>query len=148
PPALLTPGQRVRFRAVGQLPAQPFMDSVPANRVKTPAVLHRTHETSHDRWIEVVRPGPLTTIQDLGRPGQAHLGVPASGAADTGSLRLANELVGNNEDAACLEVTLGRLELHFHFDAVVAVAGAPAPVRLTPAVGGERGGAGPETDRE
>ena len=47
--------------------------------------------------IEVVRPGPLTTVQDLGRPGYAHLGVPLSGAADRVSLCLANRLVGNPE---------------------------------------------------
>lgn len=134
PPALFTPGQRVRFRAVDRLPdthARRFMDSVVPNRDKAYAEWHQNHERSLDRRVEVLRPGPLTTIQDLGRPGLAHLGVPASGAADAGSLRLANELVGNDEDAACLEVTLGRLEVNFDFDATVAVAGAPAPVRLT-----------------
>lgn len=100
---------------------------------------------SRDRWVEVLRPGPLTTIQDLGRPGLAHLGIQASGAADKGSLRLANELAGNDERAACLEVTLGRLELRFGFDAVVAVTGAPAPLSLSPAAAGETG---PESDRE
>ncbi|NUS01824.1 MAG: allophanate hydrolase subunit 2 family protein, partial [Nonomuraea sp.] len=49
--------------------------------------------------IEVIAPGPYATVQDLGRPGYAHLGVPRSGAADTWSLRLANRLVGNREDA-------------------------------------------------
>jgi len=148
PPALFTAGRRVRFRAVARLPAAlPRPDSVSAHRDKTPADSHRNHERSLARRVEVVRPGPLTTIQDLGRAGLAHLGVPASGAADAGSLRLANELVGNDEDAACLEVTLGRLELHVSFDAVVAVAGAPAPVRLIPAVGGERDLADPESAR-
>src|SRR6185436_18850197 len=55
----------------------------------------------------VLRPGPLTTVQDLGRPGYAHLGIGRSGAADRASLRLANRLVGNPEDAAALEITLG-----------------------------------------
>jgi allophanate hydrolase subunit 2 len=43
--------------------------------------------------LEVVRPGPLATLQDLGRPGLAGIGVGASGAADGASLRLANRLV-------------------------------------------------------
>ncbi|SEG16606.1 biotin-dependent carboxylase uncharacterized domain-containing protein [Thermomonospora echinospora] len=80
--------------------------------------------------IEVVRSGPLTTVQDLGRPGHAHLGVPCSGAADRRSLCLANRLVGNPEDAACLELTFGGLALRFHAPAWIAVTGAPAPLRV------------------
>jgi KipI family sensor histidine kinase inhibitor len=80
--------------------------------------------------VEIVRPGPLATIQDLGRTGYAHLGVPRSGAADTASLRRANRLVGNADGAAGLEFTLGRAELRFHSDAVVAVTGAVAVVTV------------------
>ena len=50
--------------------------------------------------IEILRPGPLATVQDLGRRGHAALGVGTAGAADRGALRLANRLVGNPEDAA------------------------------------------------
>ncbi|QKW37913.1 biotin-dependent carboxyltransferase family protein [Actinomadura sp. NAK00032] len=78
--------------------------------------------------IEVVRPGPLATVQDLGRPGRAHLGVPRSGAADERALRLANRLVGNPEGAAGVELTFGGAALRFHRRAWIAVAGAPAPV--------------------
>jgi biotin-dependent carboxylase-like uncharacterized protein len=81
------------------------------------------------REVEVIRPGPLATVQDLGRPGQAHLGVPHSGAADPGSLRLANRLVGNPEDAAGLELTFGGAALRFPAPAWIAVTGAPLPVR-------------------
>ncbi|MFC4913465.1 biotin-dependent carboxyltransferase family protein [Actinomadura gamaensis] len=80
--------------------------------------------------IEVVRPGPLATVQDLGRPGYAHLGVPRSGAADAPSLRLANRLVGNPEDAAGIEFTLGNAALRFHASAWIAVTGAPVDLRL------------------
>ena len=59
--------------------------------------------------IEVLSPGPLATVQDLGRPGLADLGVSRSGAADRGALRLANRLVGNDESAAGIEITLGGL---------------------------------------
>jgi biotin-dependent carboxylase-like uncharacterized protein len=81
--------------------------------------------------IEVVRAGSLTTIQDLGRPGLAHLGVPRSGAADRDSLRLANRLVGNPEGAACLEMTFGGFEARFDQAAIAALAGAPCPVQVS-----------------
>lgn len=68
--------------------------------------------------------GPLTTVQDSGRPGWAHLGVPRSGALDLPALERANALVGNASNAAVLEVTLGGLVAVFDTDAVVAVAGA------------------------
>ncbi len=56
--------------------------------------------------IVVRAPGPLTTVQDLGRPGYAHLGIPRAGAVDERSLRRANALVGNPPAAAALEATL------------------------------------------
>ncbi len=80
--------------------------------------------------VEVVRPGPLTTVQDLGRPGHAHLGVPRAGAVDRESLKLANRLVGNDEGAAGLECTLAGPALRFEQAAVVAVTGAGAPVTV------------------
>ena len=63
--------------------------------------------------IEVLRAGALTTVQDQGRPGYAHLGVPRSGALDPAALRLANRLVGNPELAAGLEITLTGCALRF-----------------------------------
>ncbi len=80
--------------------------------------------------LEVVRPGPLTTVQDLGRPGHAHLGVPRAGAVDRAALALANRLVGNDEGAAALECTLSGPALRFAQPAVVAVTGAQAPVTV------------------
>lgn len=79
--------------------------------------------------IEVVRSGPLATVQDLGRAGYAHLGVPFSGAADRPSLCLANRLVGNAEDAAGLELTFGGAALRFEAAAWIAVTGAPLTTR-------------------
>ncbi|GAA3692869.1 biotin-dependent carboxyltransferase family protein [Nonomuraea antimicrobica] len=75
--------------------------------------------------IEVVAAGPYATVQDLGRPGLAHLGVPRSGAADAPSLRLANRLVGNPEGLAGIELTFGLARLRFLAGAWVALAGAP-----------------------
>ena len=80
--------------------------------------------------ICVERPGALTTVQDAGRPGLAHLGVPRSGALDPAAHRLANRLVGNPQTAPVLETTLTGVALRFFGDAVVAVTGAAAPVRL------------------
>jgi KipI family sensor histidine kinase inhibitor len=91
--------------------------------------------------IEVIRPGPLATVQDLGRPGFGHLGVPYAGAADAASLQLANRLVGNPDGAAGLELTLGRAALRFPAGAWVAVTGAPAPVTLEPGPPEAPGGA-------
>ena len=119
PPAVLAPGMPVRFRAVSQLGPAP--ESVPPTG--HPA-------SSGDRSAEVLQPGPLTTVQDLGRAGLGHLGVPRSGAADAASLRAANALVGNEPGQACLEVTLGRLAVRFDGPAAVALTGAPAPIRV------------------
>jgi biotin-dependent carboxylase-like uncharacterized protein len=80
--------------------------------------------------ITVVRSGPLSTVQDLGRPGYAHLGVPRSGALDLAALRRANALVGNPPSAAVVETTLLGCALRFETDARVAVTGAVAEVRL------------------
>ena len=80
--------------------------------------------------LVVVRAGPLTTVQDLGRGGWAHLGVPTSGAADRASLRLANRLVGNRERAAALEVTVGGLEVRAVAALTVAVTGASCPITV------------------
>lgn len=73
--------------------------------------------------IRVESPGLLTTVQDLGRPGYAHLGVSASGAADALALRVGNRLVGNHENAAALEMTLTGGAFGFDSDAVVAFTG-------------------------
>jgi len=72
----------------------------------------------------VISPGLLTTVQDLGRPGYAHLGISASGAADALSLRAGNLLVGNAEGAAALEMTLAGGTFEFESRAVVALTGA------------------------
>jgi biotin-dependent carboxylase-like uncharacterized protein len=79
--------------------------------------------------IEVLRSGPLATVQDLGRPGHLALGVGVSGAADRRALRLANRLVGNPEGAAAIEITFGGFAARFHDFARVALAGAPCDVR-------------------
>lgn len=80
--------------------------------------------------LEVLATGPLATVQDLGRAGQARWGVGVSGAADRGALRLANRLLGNDIRAAALEVTFGGLVLHAHDDVQLALTGAPCPATV------------------
>ncbi|MER5993694.1 biotin-dependent carboxyltransferase family protein [Streptomyces viridosporus] len=83
-----------------------------------------------DRALAVVRAGALTTVQDRGRPGHAHLGVPRSGALDGPAAALANRLAGNPPDAAVLETTLDGCALRPRSTAVMAVTGAPCPVTV------------------
>ena len=74
--------------------------------------------------ILVARPGMLTTIQDRGRWGLQSRGVPVAGPMDLCSHRVANAMVGNDDAAATLEVTLLGPELEFEDERLVAVAGA------------------------
>lgn len=80
--------------------------------------------------FKVLNPGLLTTVQDLGRPGYFHLGIPMSGAMDRYALRAANLLVGNPEGAAALEAVFMGPQLEFEVDATVAVTGADLPARV------------------
>lgn len=74
--------------------------------------------------LEILAAGALTTVQDRGRTGLAHLGVPQAGPLDRPVAELANRLVGNGPDAALLEVTLGGLVARATRGLWVAVTGA------------------------
>ncbi len=80
--------------------------------------------------VKVLKPGLSTTVQDLGRPGYYHIGIPLSGGMDRLALKAANWLVGNRESAAVLEAVFMGPELQFTEDATVAVTGADMPVKL------------------
>ncbi|MBA4096306.1 MAG: allophanate hydrolase [Rhodospirillum sp.] len=80
--------------------------------------------------IKVNAPGLATMVQDLGRPGYYHLGIPLSGGMDRFALRAANLLVGNEEGAAVLEAVFMGPELEFTADATVAVTGAELPPKV------------------
>jgi biotin-dependent carboxylase-like uncharacterized protein len=90
------------------------------------------------RALTVLATGPLTTVQDSGRPGQAALGIGRSGVCDRASAALANRLLGNPPGAAVLEVTFGGLAVRAETDLLVVTTGArcagaaahDAPVRL------------------
>ncbi|HET6810509.1 MAG TPA: 5-oxoprolinase/urea amidolyase family protein [Acidimicrobiales bacterium] len=122
PPALLAPGDRVRFRRVEVLsePTRPHpSEATPMAGVGGTSGV-----------VEVLRPGPGSTVQDLGRVGHAHEGVPRAGAADSASLQAANAQVGNPAGAAGLETTVAGPTLRFRTGGLVGVAGADAPVTL------------------
>lgn len=80
--------------------------------------------------IEVLDPGPLSTLQDLGRPGWAHLGVPRAGALDRGAAALARRLVGGAAHDAVLETTVGGIAFRTRSAVTLAVTGATCEVRV------------------
>lgn len=83
--------------------------------------------------FRVIKPGLLTTIQDLGRWGFQQHGVIVSGAMDSYSLRIANWLVGNQEDEAVLEITLIGPTLRIEEDCLLAITGG----HLSPTIDGK-----------
>ncbi len=113
PPALFRQGDTVVFAPVGTSGADPG-----------PPLRAREDDPDGILALHVLRPGLLTTIQDLGRPGHEADGVPAAGAADPLAAVLANRLVGNADGAAVLEITALGPELGAARDLEVAIAGA------------------------
>ncbi|MCD6362849.1 MAG: biotin-dependent carboxyltransferase [Synergistetes bacterium] len=73
--------------------------------------------------IEIISPGLLTTVQDLGRFGFQAQGISTAGAMDEFALRVANALVGNPQGEACLEITLSGPSISFEDDAIIAITG-------------------------
>ncbi|MBI4887111.1 MAG: 5-oxoprolinase subunit PxpB [Acidobacteria bacterium] len=123
-PALLAPGDQVRF-----VPTRAQPSGVPGfnGTAARPEGVRLKADTAGDRrtcFITVLHPGLLTTIQDSGRWGHQHLGVPVSGPMDWLAHRRANALVGNTPDAATLEATMVGPELRFESRARIAITGA------------------------
>ena len=119
PPALLRPGDRVRFRPVRE------RVTVRGGRPRT-----ATGSGTTGPALTVLTAGAQSLLQDLGRGGLLDLGVSPSGAADRGSARQANRLVGNDRAAAVVETLLGGLELRATGHQVLAVSGAPVPLTV------------------
>lgn len=80
--------------------------------------------------IKIIEGGALTTVQDLGRWGYQHIGMPVAGAMDSQSLKHANWLVGNPENEACLECTFVESTIEFMIDCEIAITGAQIPVLI------------------
>jgi KipI family sensor histidine kinase inhibitor len=122
PPALFAPGDQVRF-----VPVDDRALTARTSTVREPGrVLDagRAGPRRTSRFITVLRPGLLTTVQDSGRWGYQSLGVPVAGPMDHASHRLANVIVGNSPGAATLEATLVGPELRMEQETFVALTGA------------------------
>jgi biotin-dependent carboxylase-like uncharacterized protein len=116
PPALLPPGARARFVPVDDLPTS-AAETQPPRAAGPPG-------------LTIVRAGALSTVQDGGRFGSAHLGVPRAGALDAPAARLGNRLVGNRAEAAVIETTQDGVAFRVERSTTVAVTGAVAPVQV------------------
>lgn len=120
-PFLLKPGQTVRFREISK-------EEYLLLSSKTPQAPEK-HEEKPEKFMKVLRPGLLTTVQDLGITGMESQGISPSGAMDKNALTLANLLVGNAPDSACLEITLQGPGLRFSCQTVIAVCGGDFPIK-------------------
>ncbi len=126
-PALITPGNRVRFTSVREvITTAPKAARTTAERGGAEAALR------------VISPGLHSVFQDLGRPGYASLGVARSGALDLASFRQANRLVGNPASSAVIESLNGGLVLEALTDQVLAVTGAQAGLTVANPTGAVR----------
>lgn len=124
-PARLAPGDRVRFvRADASVMAGADRREAGLGAVGAPV------RPDAPPSVMVIRPGLFTTVQDEGRWGYQHGGVPVCGAMDLQSHRLANAIVGNGGRAATLEATLAGPDLRFDAPATVAVTGADVEVTV------------------
>ena len=125
--ALLSPGDRVRFRDIAKGAAVPV--AVPQKPEPELAVLAK--------GLLVTRADRPALYQDLGRPGRASQGVAQSGALDRGALRAANLCLGNPRDAAAVEITFGGFAVKADRPVTMAVAGASCPLTIRTAAGRE-----------
>lgn len=134
-PALIAPGDRVRFHAVREHASgastlagdpEPACGPESAGEPGEPVAAATSPKQPDSRAgaILVEQPGLQAIVEDLGRVGYARLGVSPSGAADSAAFRQANRLVGNPPDAAAIENVFGRLQLTASGDQVVAITGA------------------------
>jgi KipI family sensor histidine kinase inhibitor len=139
PPSLLRPGDRVHFEPIcdehvnstgGFASPSLHTGGSPSGAAKRRNYRHTVHVSSAETipWMIVRKPGPLATVQDLGRPGYARYGVSVSGAADTDALQLGNLLLGNPPGAAALELTLGGGEFEVLAPCIVALTGAECDI--------------------
>lgn len=142
-PALLRPGDRVRFEPVREATtlAERAAPATAGADMGEPAGMGEPEDADAPSRAEpglvVVSSGLQCTVQDLGRPGLAALGVGAGGAADRAALRRANRIAGNPPGAAALEALLGGLTLRTARDQVLVVTGARVSLRITPAQGAD-----------
>ncbi|OTA15518.1 putative multifunctional urea amidolyase [Xenorhabdus vietnamensis] len=121
-PALLQPGYRVNFRDAGHSPATISLPETSINNM-VPA-------SEISCQLEILSVGLQTLFQDLGRVGQAKLGISESGAMDKSALRSANRIVGNPSDQACLEIVQGGFKAIAHGQILIAITGSLCPIEI------------------
>jgi KipI family sensor histidine kinase inhibitor len=114
-PSLLAAGDTVKFKSVEKLTQEPLVSSRMATVLKGPE--------SGEAFVEVVKPGTLTTVQDLGRKGLGAIGVGLGGALDPWAAMVANLAVGNAPETPVLECTYVGPVLKFRAPALVALCG-------------------------
>ena len=83
-----------------------------------------------DATLKIIQPGMLSTIQDRGRYGYQRFGMPTAGAMDTFALRAANALLGNDDNAACIEATVLGPRIELLADTRIAITGSNVSPRL------------------
>lgn len=128
PPALLQPGQRVRFYDLAKRTAVLKAEIGPDTKADRPVVSGK----KGGGVTLTVRSAPVPALfQDTGRFGKTGQGVSVSGALDKGALRSANRAVGNLSDFACLEIMLGGFSFVASGRAVIALTGASCPITIT-----------------
>ncbi|MBU6172069.1 MAG: 5-oxoprolinase/urea amidolyase family protein, partial [Verrucomicrobia bacterium] len=109
PPALLAPGDQVKFSAVESLPSC--------------ITISKNSSSKAHGAIEIVEAGPLTSVQDLGRHGYQSIGVTPGGVMDPIAAKVASALLGNTEDHALLECAMLGPVLKFHRACRIAMLG-------------------------
>lgn len=122
PPALLSPGDRVSFEPI---PEDELLRRLDRRRAREKP----EGPTEGEAVLEIVTPGPFTSVQGAPRFGLGRSGVPAGGAMDLDALAAGNALLGNGPGAAALEVTFSGLELAVSSDSILALAGADLDAR-------------------
>lgn len=125
--ALLSPGDRVRFRNIAK------GATVAVAAPPTP----ERESAAQAKGLLVTRTDRPALYQDLGRPGRASQGVAQSGALDRGALQAANLCLGNPRDAAAVEITFGGFAVKVDRPVTMAVTGAPCPLSVLTAAGRE-----------
>src|SRR5712672_3001490 len=124
----MTRRSRMSTQAASRRPFATCRSRSPSSTATLMAIIASSKGSS--MAIKVLKPGLATTVQDLGRPGYYHIGIPLSGGLDRHALAAANLLVGNAEGAAVLEAVFMGPELEFTDDAMIAVTGAELPPKL------------------
>jgi KipI family sensor histidine kinase inhibitor len=122
PPALLRPGDRVRFYPSAEMAGEEALigQNISGHKADMPGI----------PWLRVVRPGLRASVQDGGRVGYARYGVVTAGAADGDALVIGNALLANQPGKAAIEITGGDAEFEVLAPCAIAVTGAPSEIRV------------------